>query len=272
MFVVFGSPRSGTTLLAESLDLNDQIVVPDETDFIVPLAFVMDRVAEPMVGRELLKRLVTQTVRYPKSIGHYLAIDDVHAAIDRAPYRTWPIVEAIYDAMAEKHGRLIAGDKSPNDIHFVRMLLKQGLAESPVKVIHLVRDVRGVLASLTSVTWSPTDVQMWFPRLWSFCNLYLHEALAEQTHRYMLIRYEDLVQEPREALDRMCRFLGVPFQEQMLDHTRRGQRHAHEPSHANVLKPVLPQRADSWRSSLSEELQRRCLTQAAEGLERFGYL
>ncbi|QHW31542.1 sulfotransferase [Paenibacillus rhizovicinus] len=35
MFIIFGSPRSGTTLLSSVLDAHDDIVVPDETDFIV---------------------------------------------------------------------------------------------------------------------------------------------------------------------------------------------------------------------------------------------
>ena len=38
MFIIFGSPRSGTTLLASSLDQNDQLVVLDESDFIIPMA------------------------------------------------------------------------------------------------------------------------------------------------------------------------------------------------------------------------------------------
>jgi hypothetical protein len=37
MFFIFGNPRSGTTLLCASLELNDKIVVPDETDIVVPL-------------------------------------------------------------------------------------------------------------------------------------------------------------------------------------------------------------------------------------------
>ena len=40
MFIIFGAPRSGTTLLSSSLNLNDSIVIPHETDFIVPLSFV----------------------------------------------------------------------------------------------------------------------------------------------------------------------------------------------------------------------------------------
>jgi len=51
MFVVFGSPRSGTTLLAATLNQNDNIIIPDETDFIIPLAFLLKTVKDEEKGK-----------------------------------------------------------------------------------------------------------------------------------------------------------------------------------------------------------------------------
>jgi hypothetical protein len=60
-FFIFGSPRSGTTLLCASLELNDKIVVPDETDFVVPMGFIFDRVKDVAVGRDLIASLIVSS-------------------------------------------------------------------------------------------------------------------------------------------------------------------------------------------------------------------
>ena len=72
MFIIFGSPRSGTTLLASSLDQNDQLVVLDESDFIIPMAFILDRVKNERVGRRLIAEVIAQTQRFPDTLGRFL--------------------------------------------------------------------------------------------------------------------------------------------------------------------------------------------------------
>ena len=81
MFFIFGSPRSGTTLLCSSLDLNDEIVVPDETDFIVPLGFIFDRVKDAAVGRDLIATLIVSTDRYPHSLAEFLSKEEVRETV-----------------------------------------------------------------------------------------------------------------------------------------------------------------------------------------------
>jgi len=72
MFIIFGSPRSGTTLLASSLDQNDQLVVLDESDFIIPMAFILDRVKNERVGRRLIAEVIAQTQRFPDTLGRFV--------------------------------------------------------------------------------------------------------------------------------------------------------------------------------------------------------
>ena len=86
MFIVFGTPRSGTTLLASSLAQNDSIVVPDETDFIVPLAFICDRIKNPDHGRRMALELVVNSERFPGSIGQYVSPAGLEEAIMQSKY------------------------------------------------------------------------------------------------------------------------------------------------------------------------------------------
>jgi len=271
MFIIFGTPRSGTTLLASSLDQNDQIVVPDETDFIIPMAFVFDRVKDPAQGRRLMAELIVQTERFPKTLGQYLTPSDVIESLATCEYSLPAILEAIYGRVAQVAGRRVPGDKSPNDLVYCRILLKHGLARSPIKVIHVVRDIRDVLLSLAEA--QPQDaaeLNLYFARSWAQSNLFLQDMYVGLPEKYLFLRYEDLVVEPEAEFRRIADFLGVPFQERMLDATTRSRRYQGMKQHQNLSLPIS-QRRGNWRETMPGELQARCAVQAGEALSRFGY-
>lgn len=271
MFIIFGSPRSGTTLLATTLDQHPDIVVPDETDFIIPTAFICDRIKDPVTGRRLIAELIVRTERFPYSLGRHVTPEAVADAVAQADYRAPAIVAAVYDRVARAAGKPIAGDKSPNDLAYARMLLKHELAASPIRVIHVVRDIRDILLSLAEA--QPQDaaeLNRYFPRFWAQSNLFLQDMYAAAPERYHFLRYEDLVADPAAAFRGITAFLGVPFAEQMLQADGRGLRHAGQSHHRHLNQPIR-QRRGNWREAMPTDLQARCLTQAREALERFGY-
>lgn len=268
MFLIAGSPRSGTTLLATTLAQHDHLTVPGETDFIIPWSFLYDRVKDPKVGRKLLWQLIVSSTCYPR-IGAYLSKRDIWKYLKRAPYDT-RLLCGLYDLIAKKTGAKDAGDKSPNDLLYLRILVQSGLLHPDIKIVHLVRDVRDVLLSLLKTRWV-ADIETYFPRFWSNSNLYLHNLKKNQPSGYLLVKYEDMVAAPRETFVRITDFLHVPFDERMLDHKTRALEHRGNEFHENLQKPFLPSRARGWQTSMSEDLQRLCERQAREGLEVFGY-
>lgn len=267
MFFVFGSPRSGTTLLTSILNLHTKIVIPDETDFIVPLAFICDRVADAEIGRRLAADLITSTERYPISIGEYLAPDDIANIVQTAPYDARSIVWAIYEAVAVRAGKRLAGDKRPNDIMYLPILRKQGLLDRNCKIIHLVRDPRDVYLSLEALQW-PTGPQ--FMLNWSSANERLYRAFREDDDRYLLIRYEDLVTAPQKTVQSITNLLGVEWQADMLDHQQRGGRYADVAHHKNVNKPISDASIGKWRCGLTPP-QRDIFQGYEHVLGMFGY-
>jgi len=271
MFIVFGSPRSGTTLLASSLNQSDHLAVPDETDFIVPAAFIIDRVKDPARGRSLIAELIVAAERFEPSLGEYLTPEEVSASVAEADYTLPGLLQSIYGRVAKAAKRRMAGDKSPNDIAFARILLKNGLAESPIKVIHIVRDLRDVLLSLEEAQpWAWKDIAGYFPRLWSQSNLMLQDAYAGRHAKYLFVRYEDLVHKPTVELRRISSFLEIPYQKKILDPTGRAYRYVNQDHHRNLNRPIR-QRRGNWRSTLTRELRARCQVEAREALERFDY-
>lgn len=274
MFVVFGSPRSGTTLLSTILDANDYLTVPDETDFIIPSAFIINRVSDERLGKQMLRELITSSNRFGESLGEYLTREEVNLCIDRAHYSIHSIVSGIYEEMAKKTGAKLAGDKSPNDLLNLRILVETGFFDSDIKVVHIVRDIRDVVLSLRKVHWNVDwngSIETFFPRMWSDSNLYLYELLSSRHDQYLFLRYEDLITSTASTVQRIACFLGVPFQDKMLDESCRGLKQRTLHHHSNLSKPIQSDKVQEWKANMDTSTRRLCETQAMEALQRFGY-
>lgn len=270
MFFILGTARSGTTLLAQCLNAHPAVVVPHETDFLVPTAFIHDRIRDPAVGRQLISDLVPNTAAFKASLGEYLDASTVKSIVATADYHPGAIASALYAAVAERAGAAIAGDKSPNDLNFVRILVKTGVIGPGTRVIHLVRDIRDVMVSLGETGWG-TDLEQYFPRQWSNSNLYVHGHFRERSE-YLLLRYEELVTRPEQELERACAFLGVPFLASMMEpERRRHPRYRDMPFHEKLAEPISASGVGRYLATaaatrFSQEAQ------AGEGLRTFGYL
>ncbi|MFP3560795.1 sulfotransferase, partial [Paraburkholderia sp. SIMBA_049] len=85
------------------------------------------------------------------------------------------------------------------------------------------------------------------------------------------VKYEELVTAPATVLARITDLLGVPFQDSMLDASKRGAELRTNPSHRNLGQPFLPDRIDAWRNELSPEVRAHCEYSAREAMQIFGY-
>lgn len=271
MFFVFGMPRSGTTLLAQCLNAHPDLVLPHETDFIIPMAFLFDRIHARERGRSMVADLIVHSQGFAGSLGEYLTPDEVREAVHEGEHHPARLLERLYARVARAAGARLAGDKSPNDLNFLRMLDKTGGLAPEFPVIHLVRDVRDAMASLQRTGWLPAAAD-YFPRFWCSHNLYLHALRKHDPSRYLLVRYEDLVADPARELGRACDLLGVPFDEAMLAPGRRHPRYQGQAVHARLYDPISNDSVGAYRRTLDDEVQAACLAQAREGLAAFGYL
>ncbi len=273
MFLVFGQPRSGTTLVAQCLNVHPDLVVPHETDVLVPLAFLLDRVEDAEVGRDLAARLVVSTQRFEPSLGQYLSAAEAEQVVREAPYTLTGILDALYGAVAAAGGGRLAGDKSPNDLKYVRALLAVDLFGPEVPVLHVVRDVRDVMASFTDLGWAD-GVAEGMVRHWVAHNLVVAGAVPRQGSPYLRLRYEDVVADPEGSFRAACELLGVPFDPAMLDDEARFQQfdaHRGMAQHAQTFEPITDERIGRHREVFAADAIARMDRLAADGLEAFGY-
>ena len=270
MFHIFGSPRSGTTLLAQCLNAHPKICIPDETDFIVPLAFLFDRVKDPAIGRDLILKMIVNSKKFSVSLGQFITADDVYNCVYTSSYTPEALMHALYSRVAVAAGKELGGDKSPNDLMSIRILIETLLVSSKTKVIHIVRDVRDLMISLNSTKWAD-DFNDYFPRIWSSSNLYLHFEMNKFPANYFLLRYEDFVSHPEKYLSNLCHFLDVDYVPAMLVSANRDPRYRGMPHHVNLYNSIAPTSVGKYSTGLDTGALAKYMQQACEAMDVFGY-
>jgi hypothetical protein len=271
VFFIFGSPRSGTTLLAQCLNNHSDIVIPHETSFIIPMAFAFTIIRESDLGREIIIKLITNASDFQTSIGEYLSKEDVSRIIQSCDYHPAKMLNSLYAELATSAGKQIAGDKSPNDLLNLNALVSQGGLDDPnMKIIHIIRDIRDVMVSLNKVKWLK-DMELSFPRFWSNTNLYLNSLFKDQKNRYLLIRYEDMVCKPEHIFHKVCSFLNVDFQQGMLDFQGFNPRYKDFPAHSKLYAPISMDNIGVYKKELAKPLLKSYERQAQEALDFFEY-
>lgn len=271
MFIIFGSPRSGTTLLSETLNIHPEIYVPTETDFIVPAAFLIDRIKDQNIGKKLLIDLILNS-NDSRSITSQLKKDQIESIFYTENYNFCSIINAIYNKIAENNKKKLAGDKSPNDLMYPQIFETVGLFQSDIKFIHIIRNIRDICESLMGVSWAPKDICEYFPRIWSFSNCHIHQLLKDKPN-YYLIKYEELTSSFTGQMGHICNFLGVCPHPVMFNHEIRAMRLGALPHNVNLNKQVsdvINKRMHQNRAI--SKFDHKIYEQASEGIERFGYL
>lgn len=240
-FFLVGTTRSGTSLLGLMLGNHPEITFPGEFEFAV----------ECMPSADAYPALPTyyEWLSMDRHFRHH------GCTIDPAlPYPA--LVRSFLDQMKRD-----AGGSRENLVgvavhrHFDR--LQRLFPEA--HYIHLVRDPRDVARSWIEFGWSGNAWaagRTWdeLERLWD------RVASAIPPERVYALRFEDLVREPRAALEEICRRLGVPYTDAMLRY--------HETS---TYGPVDPTQVFKWRTALTPNQQRWIEGVAGEMLVARGY-
>ncbi len=85
------------------------------------------------------------------------------------------------------------------------------------KMIHIIRDPRDVIASLLKQRWSPDNLKQVVEWYRSIMKKWFAIYDKVETNRVLEVRLEDLIEDPRNMVNRMCQFSGISFEEAMLE-------------------------------------------------------
>jgi hypothetical protein len=164
---------------------------------------------------------------------------------------------------AHSQGRQRWGEKTPQHALVADTLVGW---YPDATVIHLVRDPRDVVASLLRMPWGSRSVLL-NARLWERCT-----TAAERCRdrpNYLLVRYEDLVQEPERELQRVCGAVHVTYSKRLLDSP--AQASSDRWWFERALQPLTTQRRNSWQQQLATHQVALIERILAPTMRAFGY-
>lgn len=279
---IIGNPRSGTTLLRHILDSHSQIA------FLVESAWIMNWFekgiglrAGGVVTPELVPLLLSKH-RLFRDLDLGISAQEMYIWIQSDPELSWTkFISTLCDRYGQARGKPLVGNKTPS---FVRRIQAMHELWPKTKFIHIIRDGRDVFLS-ARVKWKdrPTfrDFSTWrqdtvtTTALWWEWNVRLGREAGNllPPGLYYEIRYERLVEDPKNECAALCEFLGVPFESAMLRHHEAFQVR-HKPDgrviNARVALPITPG-LRNWRSEMEAAEVKKFEAAAGTLLKELGY-
>lgn len=138
------------------------------------------------------------------------------------------------------------------------------------KIVIILRDGRAVANSYLKVRWGTANIYAG-AKQWAREVRLQRAFLAANPDRAILVRYEDLVAEPRETLLRICRFLDLPFSEEMLSYHKRPPSFRRHRFNVNTTRGIDPSIGEKWKHDLTPRQIRIFESLAGDVLVENGY-
>ncbi|MEO0678791.1 MAG: sulfotransferase [Pseudomonadota bacterium] len=232
---IFGSLRSGTTLLRLIINSHPDLSNPGEADFLFDGLDL--NCSPPCYNKNQLQR------------------DWIFSAQQLSLRPDLDGIELLHDMLAQL-SEDFPGRTSVN-IHRHSDKLAKTLPEA--KVVHLVRDPRDVARSSIGMGWAGTTyhgVDHWIEteRTWTDAAQKFHE------NHVLNLRYESLLKNPKNELLKLCKFLEVEWNAEMLEFHNNSS-----------YSPIDAKLAYQWRSTASPNEVRYVEAKAGALMKQRGY-
>jgi hypothetical protein len=275
VFIV-GCARSGTTLLQRMLDAHPDLAVIHETHWI-PKWYERRKGVTPegLATPELVRRLA----EYHRFAGWRIGREELERLVangEPVPYPSF--VAGFFDLYGKERGKRLVGDKTPR---YVRNLPTLHELWPGARFVHLIRDGRNVALSATNwrksyklarrfPTWREdptTTAAVWWEWL---VRLGRQDGNPLGPNLYHEVRYESLVSEPAKACQKLCSFLGLPYDDAML-HFHKGREKAGSDLDAKGAWLPVTRGLRDWRSEMPAEEVERFEAAAGDLLDEVDY-
>jgi len=247
-FIMTGFPRSGTTLLENALNAHPKVATCEETSSLIGSfapAFSAPMERDPE-RKKVMLRLAYHQKLYYENLDRYVKKPDATAIIDKTP-----IISANIKYMEKifPNKRYIFSIRHPYDV---------------------------VLSNYKQV-YTQNGAMSAFNEMYDACTLYnkvmsdWFEVFPGETDRVCYIKYDDLVKDFEEQMQRALKFLNVEWTDEVMNFVEHAQKRAvRTPSYENVRKGLTLGVQTSWQKFdfLFDEECRQLLD---PWVDRFGY-
>ena len=265
IFIV-GTPRSGTTLTAKILGRHSRLFMPGETHFLDDVYSRAAQLGDPGDGTvrlEIARRLHSIYDRFYEQEDQqrisrlFPRVKDLEEALDGCTSYGM-ILDRFMALQMQAEGKSRWGNNAPRDLFSVSEIRE---FFPDVKLVVCVRDIRAFLYSYKGkwkISSGAGDEQVIRLRklyhpvvtsyLWksSMQQLPLLEDLVPAADR-IIVRYEDLVSNPEDTVNRICAMIGEEYEPDMLSVE------GHNSSTATEARGIFASSVDRWKTELSQE-------------------
>ncbi len=270
IFIV-GNPRSGTTLLAALLSSHSELDCGPETHFFCFLS-------------KKKKREILKSKNWPNLA--FIYITSLKIA-DNYVYKTFgltkkeifnflcknnPSIKATLESLtklhAQKKKKLRWIEKTPNHLLFIPEIRKH-FKES--FIIRVIRDVRDSAISMTRVPWGSKSL------LYNLIKLnewyYLSQNHIKNDSRIFVFKYESLLEDYINYLNKTCNFIGIQYEHSMLKFQEQASSLFGENEwwKQQVVGPLDKSRLYVWKRVLDENTKLLSTYISMTILKNFGY-
>jgi hypothetical protein len=263
-----GCERSGTTMLGAMIGGHSRCVCVPESQFIDHL-FTRDNFDQNAVEPQKVLASIVAHERY--RLLWKLPLDPWAVA----PTELGTTYAEVLSWLVRAYGRRVGRPSATLWVDHTPTNFKRGLTLlrmfPEARFLHLVRDGRGVAASLLPLDWGPNDVlraaDYWMAR----CAVGLAAEIQLGPERVLRVRYEDLLASPETTLRRIAGFAGLEYEPVMAQGAGHWPNRYNERQHRLVGQPPDQSRAHSWHYSLTSRQIEIFESAAGEFLEAMGY-
>lgn len=286
---ICGHPKSGTSLLRALLDGHPQLIVyPEESVFFrrfLPKAIGMNLDEQLSLAEQYLIHIFTWNQETPPSSQEgfpdrdYSAIsfDDVRKQMrgiltSIPPRHAGDILSAVVIAFGQVVGQATPSakfwvEKSPYNEQYTENIFSWW---PRARCLHVVRDPRDNYLSYhrKHPDWEPE----FFAKNWvksAIAGIQNRARYGEESYR--IIRYEDLVQSPKDTLTQLCDFLDMDFLPELSNPTRAGVNWAGNSMFEQEFEAISAAPVGRWREHVSSSDAAVIESMTKLQLHTFGY-
>lgn len=213
---IVGMGRSGTTMLTSMLNMNEQIIATPENEFIL---FSGSSFATKDFTKSSTVKSFSKIFDYNfNNVINIWKPMNLKDSIEQLSHRSYADICKLVYLLYPLANKKITNvkwviDKNPSYSLHIKFLQK---LYPKAKYIILTRDYRDNI--LSRKKYSDKDSTIYkLAASWNYYYDEIFKAVSKYNLSARIIRYEDLVQNPEKTLTDICTFLGVEFNEEMLN-------------------------------------------------------